>query len=338
MRIAFVGDICLETDLATWEAATVPDLHADLGVDIVVGNFESAVDGPEVGSPAPQKICLSAPRGVLPKLRRMGIDFLSVSNNHIADYGPEAAAHTLEVLRDEFGEDRVFGWGGRPGTELAPGLRVVAACFGETNPLVLPDETRISTIEHGMEPGSAGAREGATILYAHWGEEYVSLTDPLLRARAGQLLASGFSHIVGTHSHVVGPGEDIGDASVVYGLGNLLFRVIPKKNTKLLRRSKRGTVVVFDWDGGALRLVEHWQSAFDESFNLTVRKGRRRMPGSAFSLMHLRLPEAMAGALYSASVNTRWMRLGAARILEGVERPSIKKLGTAMSLLLRRGR
>lgn len=333
MRIAFVGDICLDTELATWEAAAVPDLHAELGVDVVVGNFESAVDGPEVGSPAPRKICLSAPRGVLPKLKRMGIDFLSVANNHVADYGPRAAVHTIEVLKEEFGDDRVFGWAGRPGAELAPGLSVVAACFRETNPLVLPGETRVFTVEQEAEPGSVCDREGAVILYAHWGEEYVSLTGPLLRARARQLLASGFSQIVGTHSHVVGAGEDIGDGSVVYGLGNFLFRVIPKTNERMLRRNKRGTVVVFDWDGRALRLVEHWRSAFDERFNLTVERARGRLPGGPLERAHLALPEALAGPLYRASLSTRWARLALARIVEGVERPSWKKLRTAAGII-----
>ncbi|MCD4689927.1 CapA family protein, partial [bacterium] len=94
MRVAFVGDICLETNLDLWSAADVPDLHDALGADIVVGNFEAVVDGSAVGSADSTKICLSAPAGVLRKLREIGVDYLSVANNHAADFGSSGLRHT----------------------------------------------------------------------------------------------------------------------------------------------------------------------------------------------------------------------------------------------------
>lgn len=337
MRIAFVGDICLDTDIATWEAASVPDLHAELDVDLVVGNFESAIDGPVVGKPVTGKICLSAPGDTLPKLRDMGVDLLSVANNHVADYGPKAAAHTIESLQREFGGDRIFGWAGQPGAELIPGLTVFAACSRRTNPLVLADDTRVPTFDGVGDAVREHVESGdALILYAHWGEEYVSLTDPELRSRARALIAAGFSQIVGTHSHVIGAGEDVDGGTVVYSLGNFLFRVIPRRNEKLLRRSKRGTVVVYEWNGRSVRLVEHWRSEFDERFNLRLEKAGRRLPGAPMSLLHLGLPEQIAGPVYRASLGSRWIRLGMARVLEGVERPSADKLRTAARLLFGR--
>ncbi len=138
MRIAFVGDICLETDPSVWATAGTPDLHAVLGVDLIIGNFEAVIDGADVGKAA-DKICLSVPEQLLEKLRDIGIDVVSVANNHFADYGTAAAKHTIQALQNVFGRDRVFGWREQPTAILALGLQVVGVCFPETNPVALEE-------------------------------------------------------------------------------------------------------------------------------------------------------------------------------------------------------
>ncbi len=222
MRIAFVGDICLETDPSVWATARTPDLHAVLGVDLIIGNFESVIDGPNVGKAA-DKICLSVPKQSLEKLRAIGVDVVSVANNHFGDYGPAAAKYTIEVLQNVFGRDRVFGWQDQPTAILAPGLQVVGVCFPETNPVVLEEPWGVN-LAVGVEGLVAHHRsEGSElVVFAHWGEEHVACTAPELRTRARTLLDEGAAQIVASHSHVVGASEDKGRASVIYGLGNFL--------------------------------------------------------------------------------------------------------------------
>jgi hypothetical protein len=334
MRFAFVGDIYLGPEAEPWSNADIPDLHRLLGVDLVLGNFESVIDGPSVGDPQPDKIHLSTPRSSLPKLRDMGIDVVSVANNHIGDYGPESASYTIEALRAEFGSENVFGWSGRPAVELASGLRVVGACFSETNPLVPDDAARVFTAD---DLHDLLARETSSasrlMVYAHWGEEHLSLTAPGLRSRARQLGATGVTHVVGTHSHVVGAAEAVDGSSVIYGLGNFLFHVVRKGNTRMLRRAKRGTVAVFRWDGNSVTLEEFWRSEFDENLNLRLRKIGRHYPGSLISQLHLRAPPPLASWSYEAALSSRWFNLGLARLIEGVERPSLKKVRTALTQL-----
>ena len=334
MRFAFVGDIYLGPYAEPWLSADIPDLHHLLGVDVVVGNFESVIDGPSVGDPHPDKIHLSTPRSSLPKLRDMGIDFVSVANNHIGDYGPKSASHTIEALRDEFGSENVFGWSERPVAELATGLRVVGACFSETNPLVLEDTSRISTADdlHGLLARETSSF-GPLMVYAHWGEEYLSLTALDLRTRARQLRAAGVTHVVGTHSHVIGAAETIDGFCVTYGLGNFLFHIVRKGNTRLLRRAKRGTVAVFRWDGSSVTFEEFWRSEFDENLNLRLAKLGRCYPGSFLSQLHLRAPAPLASWSYEAALASRWFDLGVARLIEGVERPSFKKVRAALTQL-----
>ena len=171
------------------------------------------------------------------------------------------------------------------------------------------------------------------MVYAHWGEEYLSLTAPDLCRRARQLRGAGVTHVVGTHSHVVGAAEAIDGFSVIYGLGNFLFHVVRKGNTRLLRRTKRGTVAVFRWDGSSVTLEEFWRSEFDEDLNLRLRKLERRYPGSLLSQLHLRAPGPLASWTYEVALTSRWFNLGLARLVEGVERPSLKKVRTALTQL-----
>jgi len=332
MRFAFVGDIYLGPGEEPWISADIPDLHRDLGVDVVVGNFESVVDGTEVGCPHPGKIHLSTPRSSLVKLKDMGVDVVSVANNHIGDYGPKAARHTIEVLGEVFGGENVFGWSGCPVAELAPGISIAAACFSETNPVTLDDESRICAPKDLQQLAAhRSASDEKLVVYAHWGEEYLSLTAPNLRVRARALRSGGAAHVVGTHSHVVGAAERIGGFSATYGLGNFLFHVVRPGNTRMLRRTKQGTVAVFSWDGTAVSLDEFWRSEFDENLNLRVRKIARSTPGSKFAQMHLRLPDSLAGWSYEASLASRWFDLGLSRLIEGVERPSFKKVRTVLT-------
>jgi len=335
MRIAFVGDICLETDPSVWATARSPDLHAVLGVDLIIGNFESVIDGPNIGKAA-DKICLSVPEESLEKLHGIGIDVVSIANNHFADYGAAAAKHTIEALQNVFGRDRVFGWRDQPTAILAPGLQIVGVCFPETNPVVLEGPWGVNLVV-GVEGLVADHRSKGSelVVFAHWGEEHVACTAPELRARARVLLEEGAAHVVASHSHVVGAGEDMGRASVIYGLGNFLFRVIPESNTKMLPGNCRGAIAVYDWDGEHLRFEESWRNAFDERLNLSVRRARQRFPGGPASRLHLRMPECFQGAMFGSAVKTRWFRRGIAKIVTGTERPSVGKLRTAARRLTR---
>ncbi len=333
MRIAFVGDICLETDPSIWAAARTPDLHAVLGVDLIIGNFESVVDGPDIGRAA-DKICLSVPEQSLEKLHGIGIDVVSVANNHFADYGTAAAKHTIEALQKEFGRDSVFGWRDQPTVTLASGLEVAGVCFPETNPIALDGPLSVNMAVEAEGFVARHRNEGSElIVFAHWGEEHVACTDPELRARARTLLGEGAAHVVASHTHVVGAGEDLGRGTIIYGLGNFLFRVIPENNTKMLPRNCRGAIAVYDWDGEQVRYVETWWSRFDERLNLSVRADRRRFPGGPVPQFLLRLPESFQGDVYRSAVRTRWFRRGIAKIMSGTEKPSAGKLRTVAKRL-----
>lgn len=69
----------------------------------------------------------------------------------------------------------------------------------------------------------ARADADATVVLAHWGNEYESEPPPRVRELAHSLVASGADLIIGSHPHVIGAVEDIGGARVYYSLGNFVF-------------------------------------------------------------------------------------------------------------------
>jgi hypothetical protein len=345
MRLAIVGDICPDSDLRAWRDAEVPELHRELGVDLVVGNFEATIDGHVVGDLdfAPQKIRLSVPGEGLARLLHMGVDVVGVANNHLWDYGRAAAEHTVSRLAAVFGHNRVFGWREQPAVELLPGLRILGACFSETNPQAGDGPFGVNVFDNAASAVSAVAIPRETLItFVHWGEEHARLADGLLRGRARSMIEAGASHVVGSHSHAEGAGERVGDSVVLYSLGNFLFRMIPTGSAKMLRADRRGLVAVFRWENRVLTYEECWRSEFDNRMNLRLRRLGRDLPGGQVARAHMHLPTRgargfCARGLCRAERSTSWARRGLARVLTGVEAPSWRKIRTAGRLLSGRG-
>ncbi len=337
MRIAFVGDVCADASGALWRNARLPDLHREFDVERVVANFEAVVDGSESGTPAPDKVCLSVARAAAGRLAEAGVDLVSLANNHSADYGADAFAGSLSCLDGAFGQRGVFGTRERPTAELAPGLDVLGACFPEANPrgTVRGDGPLLvdGVVDLVKTYRSAGRQ---LAVFAHWGEEQIGLASPRQRSWARALVADGAAQVVGCHAHVTGAGEDIGDASVIYSLGNFLFRAMQGGGTRSLGSNRRSAAAVYEWDGERLRYERWMDCRFDECLNLTIREGAGRFPGGWWERFQLASPEAFGARLYAAALATRGLRVGATKVMTGVERPSLTKLGTAARLLLHR--
>jgi hypothetical protein len=334
MRVAFVGDIYLGASEDPWLSAQVPELHQALGVDLVVGNFESTVDGPLVGEPHPGKIHLSVPSASLAKLKNVGVDRVSIANNHVADYGREGTLRTIQALQSTFGSDGVFGWRDRPAAELWPGLNVVGLCDLATHPVALDGDLGIATpADLARVLNRGGADQQRYVLFVHWGKEHLNLTAQSTRDEAHRLLSSSTPHIIGVHSHVIGAFEGTPLSGVVYSLGNFIFAPYRSGTTKLVRRNRRGAVAVYDWDGGSARLAEFWRSEFDERLNLQLRRIAVGFPGSVASQLHLKVPGPLSRWSYGVTESTQWIVLGLSRLLEGVDRPSLKKVRTALYIL-----
>ena len=163
---------------------------------------------------------------------RAGIDYLSLANNHIKDYGEDGIGDTRRILR-QHGID--FGGAGKDLQQArrisylsAGGTRVaIIPCLGIVRPYWAgPDESGATPcLDRYLVPDikKAGRKAGVVIVFPHWGVEYTRQPLPSMRKHAARWVKAGADLVVGAHSHVAGALEDIAGTPVLYSMGNLIF-------------------------------------------------------------------------------------------------------------------
>lgn len=164
---------------------------------------------------------------------RAGIDYLSLANNHIGDYGSTGVQDTRRILRQH---DIAFGGAGKDldqarkvrllearGTSLAiiPCLDIVKVYWAEkekagATPCV--DQYIKKDIRKAARAGA-----DVIIVFPHWGVEYTRQPLAAMRKHAERWVDAGADLVLGAHSHVAGSIEDIDGTPVLYSLGNLIF-------------------------------------------------------------------------------------------------------------------
>jgi poly-gamma-glutamate capsule biosynthesis protein CapA/YwtB (metallophosphatase superfamily) len=165
---------------------------------------------------------------------RAGIDFLSLANNHIGDYGSEGIKDTRRILRQH---DIAFGGAGK---DLEQARRVHYLDVDDTRVAIIPcldivkiywagpdkagatpcvDQYIVKDIKRARRDGDADV----VIVFPHWGVEYTRQPLPSMRKHAARWVKAGANLVLGGHSHVAGSIEDIDGSPVLYSLGNLIF-------------------------------------------------------------------------------------------------------------------
>ncbi len=193
-------------------------------------------------------------------LQEMGIDGVTLANNHALDFGREALLDTCETL-DQAG---IRHTGAGADLELARKPVIIgqkgkqAAVIGATR--VIPSSDWAAG---GKSPGMLAAYDMAVLLeeigkqrqendfvvvYIHWGIEKEEWPQEYQRRMARQMIDAGADLVVGAHPHVLQGIEYHNGKPIVYSLGNFVFgSSIPR--TALLQ---------VDWDGAGepvLRLI-----------------------------------------------------------------------------------
>jgi len=163
---------------------------------------------------------------------RAGIDWLSLANNHIKDYGGDGIKDTRRILRQN---GIAFGGAGK---DLAQARKIDYLDVGGTRVAIIPCLGIVKLYWAG--PGTSGAtpcldrylvpdiknakrKADVVIVFPHWGVEYTRQPLPSMRQHAARWTKAGADLIIGAHSHVAGSIEDFDGAPALYSLGNLIF-------------------------------------------------------------------------------------------------------------------
>jgi len=173
-------------------------------------------------------------------LKDMGVDIVSLANNHSYDYGEVSLLDTLDTLERAgipyvgAGRDKKEASGAV--TFCKNGIRVTYLSATQIERLDDPD-TKGATEN---SPGTfrcwgkaledltdavrrAKEKEGVVIVYIHWGTENVAQPDWAQLEQAKALAQAGADLIMGDHSHCLQPFANVDGVPVIYSLGNYWF-------------------------------------------------------------------------------------------------------------------
>jgi poly-gamma-glutamate synthesis protein (capsule biosynthesis protein) len=183
--------------------------------DLFLLNLECCVSarGARIDEPG-KPFFFRAPPQAADRLAELGVSCVTLANNHVLDFGPDALADTLAhlsaagVATAGAGPDRDAA---RAGTTLTAGgqrLRVVAVSDHPASYAAGRDRRGIAYCDLDREvPGwlRESARPKAdelVLVMAHWGPNMVGAPVPHVRAAAASLESAGATLVAGHSAHV----------------------------------------------------------------------------------------------------------------------------------------
>ncbi|MCR5523043.1 MAG: CapA family protein [Clostridia bacterium] len=245
--LGFTGDINFTySAYVMTHARTMPNVVLDCidetfraemeAADIMTVNNEFTYS--DRGSPTPgKKYTFRAEPDTVKYMTALGVDLVSLANNHTYDYGPDSFTDTLAILDKEgiphMGAGMNAAEAAEPATFIINGYKVgFLASSGVEWPIWTPVATE-------SEPGIMGSYDNGramtaaikkakltcdyVIAYPHWGYENTTSLSDAQKDLGRAFIDAGACAVVGNHSHCLQGMEFYNGAPVFYSLGNFWF-------------------------------------------------------------------------------------------------------------------
>ena len=241
IKIAAMGDAMLTRTVGARFAESPSDFAFNdfrklfRDCDIVFLNLENPVS--RNGTPHPiQKanvtFCAAPP--TLQILKNMGVNVVSIANNHLLDYGPEALEATRENLRAY--QIKFCGAGRNRREANQPAIikvrdhkvAILSHVFVYSASTLKATRRRAGVADQRINPILKQIRtlkrQGCLVLVSlHWGIEYGFYPVPYQRRQAKRMIEAGASLIIGHGPHYPQGIENYRHGQIIYSLGNLFF-------------------------------------------------------------------------------------------------------------------
>ena len=206
-------------------------VEATRSADLFVLNLECCVSDRADARPDPSRVfTFRAPSTALRALTELDVSCVTLANNHVLDFGPEALLDTFDHL--DAADIRHVGAGRDIEEARAPvllesgGFRLAVVGVADHPPEYAagPDRpgTAFADLRHGVPSWMLelvrNADADAVLVTPHWGPNMVAEPLPYVRAAARALVDAGATVVAGHSAHVIhgvqGP--------VLYDLGDFL--------------------------------------------------------------------------------------------------------------------
>ncbi len=235
IKITILGDICPTSDYEKLFDSNQNALFSDIihileASDYSICNFEcpATENNKPIIKTGPN---LKAKPNVVPLLKNVGFDAISLANNHILDYG-EIGVHDTLKLADDCGL-AYFGSGLNSTDAAKPlivdikGQKVGFISFAEHEFNLATENTAganwFDPYKSLNDIASLKAKCDYVIALYHGGIEHYKYPSPLLQKKCRAMVDSGADAVFCQHSHCIGTVENYNDMHILYGQGNAIF-------------------------------------------------------------------------------------------------------------------
>ncbi len=244
MRLAFIGDIGFvgRYEIRKGEAEQrLKDLKTELlKYDYVIGNLETPLTERAFSFKCKTWHLHAASRNVQ-LLKYLGIDAVSLANNHIYDFGRKGVEDTIDCL-DQMG----ITWFGIDGKEhhinnlsekvSLSGFNCFSTCGNNYISTFGKKGVNLLCYSNMIEQKKRDHRSGyLTFMFVHWGQEFTHYPEPYHVCLARELMNMQDIAIIGSHPHYIQGIEEYNEKNALcaYSLGNGIYDEVNSLNKKM---------------------------------------------------------------------------------------------------------
>lgn len=205
------------------------------GYDYMVVNNEFSIS--DRGKPmAGKAYTFRSPRRNVKLLKQLGVDAVSLANNHVYDYGKQAFLDTMSTLEKN---GIKYTGGGKNSSEARK--PVYFQCKGKTIAVIAATRAEKYVLTPAAGKNSPGVfrtyddtqycraikkakkKADVVIAFVHWGTEYSTKLEDAQKTQAKDYINAGADVIVGAHTHCLQGVGSYKGKPIFYSLGNYWF-------------------------------------------------------------------------------------------------------------------
>ena len=233
MNILITGDFYISDDYQ----------NKDLIDESVIDLFDEAdyrmvnLEAPLTANEPKNKILKTGPHlrmsenTIMPYIKQLKIDAVTLANNHILDYGAKGLRDTIESIRknkiDYVGAGNNLYEASQSVTLEKDGMSIAILNFCENEWSIAeedkPGANPMDIIDNTNQIKEAKATHDKVICIIHGGHEYYHLPSPRMQKQYRFYVDNGADAIIGHHTHCIGGYEIYNEVPIIYSLGNFLF-------------------------------------------------------------------------------------------------------------------
>lgn len=247
VTITFAGDILFDEnymimanvkDSSNIANGVLPSLIEEMrSADIMMINNEFPYS--DRGTPTKgKKFTFRAKPSTVSYLNDLGVDIVSLANNHAYDYGEQAFTDTMSILEEAgityVGAGNNLQEARRPVYYIINNMKIAIVAATQIEKLDNPDTKGATDSSPGVfrcwngenlleTVREAKANSDFVIVYLHWGTENEAAIDWAQEKQAPEVVAAGADLIIGAHPHCLQRISVVQGVPVMYSLGNFWF-------------------------------------------------------------------------------------------------------------------